>query len=233
VTTPPAADRATDHARALERALGLHALVAVRLRSAVGVRVAQVLGWLVALAFGTAIVVLWPRTHGSLADVVAVRALKWLSWLGAGVATFSTTRDLAAAAEADGTRTLAAARGFGENDLGRAQWTATMSAIARATVGPGLLLVGLVLVTSRSLSELGVRALFAVGVIAYLVALAVVLGALARTSVWVSPRRGRSMLLLFVIGPYLLDHATPALRGVTAWANLWLDCLRGMGAGFG
>ena len=225
--------RATDRARTLQRTLGLHALVAARLSAAPGVRTARVLGWLVSLVFGGAILVLWPRTHGALADVVAVRALKWLSWVGAGLAALSTARDLWTAAAADGTVALAAQRGFSRNDLGRTQWIASMTTIARATLGPGLLLVSLVLMTSRSLAELAGRALFGLGAISYLVALAIALGALGRASVWISARRGRTLLLVLVLVPCLLERAVPELGGVTAWANRWLDCLRGIGASFG
>jgi hypothetical protein len=219
--------------RALARALGLHALVAARLSAAPGVRIARTLGWLVSLLFGSAILVLWPRTHGAFADVVAVRALKCLSWLGSGLACLSIARDLSAAAEADGTAALAAQRGFSRDDLGRMQWIASMTTIARATLGPGLLLVALVLVTSRSMGELASRALFGLGAITYLVALGIALGALGRASVWISARRGRTLLVLLVLGPYLLERAVPELGGVTAWANGWLDWLRGSGAGFG
>jgi hypothetical protein len=224
---------ATERGRTLERALGLHALVAARLQAASGVRVARVLAWFVSLVFGSAILVLWPRTHGALADVVAVRGLKWLSWVGSGLACWSTARDLWAAAETDGTAALAAQRGFSRDDLGRAQWIANMTTIARATLGPGLLLAALVLGTSRSLGELGWRALFGLGAITYLVALAVVLGALARASVWVSARHGRILLVVLVFAPYLLERAMPEFGGVTAWADHWLDGLRGIGAGFG
>jgi hypothetical protein len=110
---------------------------------------------------------------------------------------------------------------------------ASMTTIARATLGPGLLLVVLVLATSRSLGELGCRALFALGAIAYLFGLAAALGALARASVWVSARHGRILLMVLVLGPYLLERAVPELGGVTAWANRWLDGLRDIGAGFG
>jgi hypothetical protein len=224
---------ATEYTRTLARALGLHALVAARLSASPGVRIARVLGWLVSLVFGSAILVLWPRMHGALADVVAVRALKWLSWLGAGLACFSTARDLWAAAEADGTAALAAQRGFSRDDLGRTQWIASMTTIARATLGPGLLLVGLVLVASRSMGELARRALFGLGAISYLVVLAMTLGALGRVSVWISARRARSLLVVLVLGPYLLERTMPELGGVAAWANRWLDWLRGIGVGFG
>jgi hypothetical protein len=192
-----------------------------------------VLGWLVSLVFGSAILVLWPRTHGALADVVAVRALKCLSWLGAGLACLGTARDLSAAAEADGTMALASQRGFSRDDLGRAHWIASMTTIARATLGPGLLLVVLVLLTSRSMAELAGRALFGLGAIAYLVALALALGALGRASVWISARRGRTVLVALVLVPYLLERTVPEVGGVTAWANRWLEWLRGIGASFG
>ncbi len=216
----------------LGRTLGLEALVRARLRAELGVRFARVLAWVASIAFGSAILVLWPTTHGSLADVVAVRALKWISWVGSGLASWSLARDLAAAAVRDGTAALAAQRGFSGRALVRAQWVATMTTIAHVTMGPALLLTGLVLGTARSVPELGARTLFVLGAIGYVFSLAAVLGALSRAAAFLWPRHGRVLLTILVFAPYLLRPALPELVGLTGWAGLWLDGLRRLGAGF-
>ena len=191
---------------------------------------ARVLGWLIAFAFGVAVLALWPRLHGAGTDGVALCAFEWLGWVTSGLAAWSVARDWRPSDESAGITALVAARGFDAAALGRAHWIATVASTVRVALGPAVVVLGLSLATARSAGEFGARALLAAAALAYLVGVAGVLGILARASVWLWPRRGRTLLVLLVLGPCLIRPWQADLWNVPSLFSSWLALLGQLGA---
>jgi hypothetical protein len=168
--------------------------------------------------------------RGALADVVVLRALRWLSWVAGGLAAWSTARDLWANDETDGIVALVAQRGYQPSALVRAHWAATFGVVAQVALRPALGLVALGLATARSPEELGVRVWFSFGVMGYVLVLSAALGSAARGAVWLWPKHGRTLMVLLVLAGSLIEPWGGDSWTVSSFFSRWLDVLGQVGA---
>jgi hypothetical protein len=174
------------------------------------------------------------RTSGTDAlHTPVVRALLWLSWLTTGVAAWSTARDLSARDDQDGITSLVLQRGHDAAALSRARSLATVSAVFSVTAPPASVLAVLAVALSDSVALATSRALFALGTLAYVGVLALVLGVSARWAVSLHPRRGRSVFLALILGPHLARSVWPDVPSVPALFAWLLDQLWRLGAVLG
>jgi hypothetical protein len=210
--------------------MALYGLCAVRLSDAFAVRVAKVLGWAIGVIFGLAVLLLWPTMRGASADVVIMRAVVWLSWLAGGLAAWSTAHDLRAHDETDGIVMLVAQRGYHRSALVRAHWAASCGVVAQVAVRPALALIALALATAPSAHELGIRLVFALGLIGYVLGLSAVLGSVARGAAWLWPKHGRTLLVLLVVAFCLTEPGGDGSWTVPALFWRWLGVLEQGGA---
>ena len=215
--------------RRIRRTAALTGLCEAQLRTLLGVKLARIVGLLVAVGFGCAMLVLFTSAGRDVLDVLCLQALAWLSWLAAGIAALSAAQDLAARDRRDGIAALALQRGHDQSTLAYSRLLATVRVIARVTLGPALALALLAMALSGSVAVAASRALLAAGVFGYVLLLGAVLGGLARWAVMLSPNHGRSVLVALVIGPHLARTVWPQVPSIPAWFEALLAKLLQMG----
>jgi hypothetical protein len=205
----------------------LIAIESERLGARFGMRVATLLGSLIAL--GYAVVLLFLPDVGNAAPGVVAQALFWLSWLVAGTAALSAARQLAALGSDDGFAALLAQRGFVASTLAPARLLAAALRIGRVIALPGValaLLSGALADSSRDfLSALVLSA----EVLGYSVLLAATLAVLARWSALLQPRNAGVLLLALVLVPELIRGTWSSVPSVPAFFGTLLDQLPARG----
>ena len=198
-----------------------------RLRTLLGVRVARLSGWAIASGFGCAMLVARLGASGAAAEALAVQAVAWLAWLSAGPAALSSARDLAARDAKEGILALALQRGHSALALRSARGLATVSTIATVVGAPTAALAVLMVVLSDTLETAAMRALLGAAMLAYVLCLSVVLGAVARWASALAPRHGRTTFAALVFGPYLAQTIWQRVPSVPTWfQDLWAQLLR-------
>lgn len=149
-----------------------------------------------------------------------VRCLGTASWV-AGVGALSLATDLAARDAAQGITGLARLRGFGESELERARQVAGAIKLGTIVLVPGLLLSLASAARFRSLPAALLALSLGVLTIPYAALVGAVLALLARACQRVLPGRGRLLLLLVGLGPWLLAAGlgvkVPSLPAGFSW----------------
>lgn len=196
------------------RLASLIALTDARLRSLRSMRFARFVGLLIIPVFALPMAIVARHGGEDVLDAVALRGLAWLSFGAAGVAALGAAGDLAGQDRADGVLGLALRRGYGPSELSLARLLATIWRIAVVTGTPALVLCGVALGASGAGPLLWRRAALLLAVVGYVALLAAVLGGLARWSASVSPKRGRWLLSVLVLGPELAHELWESVPGV-------------------
>jgi hypothetical protein len=194
------------------------------------VRIARALGWLASFGFAVALGVSSLGFDSQNLNSIVVGALGWLSWIPGGLAALFLARDLHSLDVQSGLTALAVQRGHSPRAFAWARILATMQEVTTAVARPGLVLSILSLALSPSISIALGRSLVALAVVAYSIALGVLLGGLARWSAATSPRHGPSLLVAVVIGPHLAQGVWTSVPSVPSWLGACLDQVRWLGA---
>jgi hypothetical protein len=148
------------------------------------------------------------------------KCLTLASWV-TGVGALSLARDLVERDVTQGLVGLARLRGFGPRALERARVVAGAIKLATTVAIPGLLVALAALLRVRSAAG----AFTAFGLIVFTLAYAALLGCtlavLARAASRALPGRGRLLLMLLVLGPWLLASgiglSLPSIPGAFGW----------------
>jgi hypothetical protein len=148
------------------------------------------------------------------------RCLATASWV-AGVGALSLATDLAARDAAQGITGLARLRGFGEHELERARQVAGALKLGTTVLVPGVLLSLASAVRFHSLPSALLALSLAVLTLPYAALVGSVLALLARACQRILPGRGRLLLLVVGLGPWLLaaglDAKVPSLPAAFGW----------------
>lgn len=203
---------------AREPQAGRFALVALevqRLRRAGFARVAVVCGTVVAVAFAAAVLVARHDGGGSASFASILRtAARSAAWVVGGPLALAAARDRASIELSDGIEALVATRGASRTALETARRVSAMVLGARV-LGAPLLFVGVVAVAaSGSIGAVLVNSLAALAVLAFAVVAGITLGAVGSACAGVGGGRGRSLLGIVVLGPWLAAD----LAGRTAYS---------------
>ena len=190
-----------------------------------GLRLGRLYGYGIGLSYAV-LALVGPASIATSTKLWA-RCLATASWV-AGVGALSLATDLASRDAAQGLTGLARLRGFSEPQLERARLFAGALRLSTTVLVPGLMLSIAALLKFRSL-QAGLLALcLAVLTLPYAALVGGVLAALARASHRLLPGRGRLVLLLLGLGPWLVALGTGAhLPSVPAAFGWLLDNLAG------
>lgn len=193
----------------------LVALEVERLRRAGFARVAAVSGTVVAVTFGAAVIAVRYDDGASTSFAFILRtAARSAAWIVGGPLALAAARNRAGIELSDGIEALVATRGASRAALDTARRASAMVLGARA-LGAPLLFVGVVAVAaSGSIRAVFVNALAALAVLAFAVVAGITLGAVGSACEGAAGRRGRSLLGLVVLGPWLAAD----LAGRTAYS---------------
>jgi hypothetical protein len=139
---------------------------------------------------------------------------RWLAWVAGAPLALAIARDRITQDREDGIDTLAACRGISPAALESIRMLAAMEQVARAIGIPAVVVCGVFTAMAGSLDAAlaGLRLVLAVAV--FSVVAGVVVGATAAVCGRIGRRRGRSLLLAVVLGPWLLA----SLAGPSVWS---------------
>jgi hypothetical protein len=183
-----------------------------------GLRLGRLYGFGVGLSYA-ALVFIGPASLPTSTKLWA-RALATASWV-AGVGALSLARELGARDATQGITGLARLRGFGEPQLERARVVAGAIRLSTTVLTPGLMVALATLLRFRTLHGSALALGLALLTLPYAALVGSSLSALGRAcSAWL-PGRGRLLLLLLVLGPWLfgsgLGMALPSIPGAFGW----------------
>jgi hypothetical protein len=182
-------------------------------------RSARTFAWL--LTAYTCVPFLFLGAHSRLFAHLTLREnLVILSWL-AGVASLV----VASPQTAPSTDSLARLRGVPATALARIQWAVACNVPFRILAPAGLVISTLATFRSAALPSVGVGLINLVGVACYTLLTAGALGLCALWARRLSPSRGRSLFLLVMIVPLLLESALPLTSVPTLLGRLLTACL--------
>ena len=160
-----------------------------------------------------------PASLGSSTKLWA-RCLVSVSWV-AGIAALSLATDLAARDAAQGLTGLARLRGFGEHQLERARTLAGSLRLATTVLVPGLMVSVASVLRFRTLPSALLALGLAVLTLPYAALVGAILAPLARACHYLVPGRGRLVLLVIGLGPWLVAAGTganiPSIPGALGW----------------
>lgn len=148
--------------------------------------------------------------------------LSWLAGFAALVVAAPTTRS--------STADLARLRGVSSAALSRIDWAAACSVPFKVLAPAGLLMSTLATVHASSWSDVGRSLLTVLAVAGYLLVAAGVLGLTALWARRLSPNRGRTLFILVILIPMLLEHAQVMKSIPTVLNDLLRSCLSLAGA---
>ena len=183
-----------------------------------GLRLGRLYGFGIGLTYAVLMLV-GPPTPLTATKLWA-RALVTASWV-AGVGALSLATELAARDATQGITGLARLRGFGEAELERARTLAGALRLTTTVATPGLMFALASLISFRTLHGTLVSLALALFTLPYAALVGGSLSLLARgCSSWL-PGRGRLLLLVLVLGPWLLGSGLqmplPSLPGAFGW----------------
>jgi hypothetical protein len=183
-----------------------------------GLRLGRLYGFGIGLTYAL-LVFLGPPSPVTATKLWA-RALVTASWV-AGVGALSLATELSARDAAQGITGLARLRGFGEAELERARTVAGALRLTTTVATPGLMFALASLLCFRTLHGTLVSLALALFTLPYAALVGGSLSLLARgCSSWL-PGRGRLLLMVLVLGPWLLGSGLqlplPSLPGAFGW----------------
>lgn len=183
-----------------------------------GLRLGRLYGFGIGLSYAV-LVFLGPASPATTTKLWA-RALATASWV-AGVGALSLATELAARDATQGITGLARLRGFGEAELERARTAAGALRLTTTVATPGLMFALASLLCFRTLHGTLVSLALAVLTLPYAALVGGSLSLLARACSGWLPGRGRLLLLLLALGPWLLASGLqvplPSLPGAFGW----------------
>jgi hypothetical protein len=172
------------------------------------------------------------RSPDVRAAAVVAAAVGLMSWAGGAVA-WGAAKDWEPDDRERGLMTIASERGIPRGEQGLARAFSTMRVVARAVGLPG---ASLALVSGVAAPE-GHRVAFALtlalSVAAYASFLGVVLGGIARLSALASPRHGRVLFALVVLGPYALPSELGSAPSILRVFSALLERIASLGGSVG
>lgn len=167
----------------------------------------------------SALVLTGPVSVG-IAPGLWAKALTTASWV-AGIGALSLARDLVERDTSQGLAGLARLRGFGARELERARVAAGAIKLASTVAIPGILVVLTALLRWRSLTGVSSALALLVFTAVYAALFGTALSVLARACSRALPGRGRLLLLVVVLGPWLLASGigvnVPSIPGGFGW----------------
>lgn len=183
-----------------------------------GLRLGRLYGFGIGLSYAV-LMFLGPPSPATATKLWA-RALITASWV-AGVGALSLATELAARDATQGITGLARLRGFGEAELERARTVAGALRLTTTVATPGLMFALASLISFRTLHGTLVSLALALFTLPYAALVGGSLSLLARgCSSWL-PGRGRLLLMVLVLGPWLLSSGLqvplPSLPGAFGW----------------
>lgn len=183
-----------------------------------GLRLGRLYGFGIGISYGL-LAFAGPASLGSSAQMWA-RCLATASWV-AGVGAMSLATDLAARDAEQGITSLARLRGFGPASLSRARVLAGALRLSTTVAVPGLMVSLALLLRHHTLRGALAALVLAVLTLPYAALVGGVLSCLARASDALLPGRGRWLLAVIVLGPWLLAAGTrspiPSIPAGFAW----------------
>jgi hypothetical protein len=187
-------------------------------RSLWGLRLGRLYGFGIGLSY--AVMVFVGPASLTASTKLWSRALATASWV-AGVGALSLATELASRDATQGLTGLARLRGFGEQQLERARVVAGALRLSTTVATPGLMLALALLLRFRTLHGSLLALGLAVASLPYAALVGFSLAALGRACSHWLPGRGRLLLSLVVLGPWLLGSGLgvplPSLPGAFAW----------------
>lgn len=195
------------------RVVSLSAVLAPLVRQGLLSRGGRFYAWMIAVVH-IVLLVLGGATAGVRPAAVVAAALRLMSFAG-GVVAWGAARDASPDALASGFSALASERGISKRERRLAHALSVMRVVARAVGLPAvcLALASEIWAPHPFLGAMGL----AVAVSLYAIALGVVLGGLARLAAFASPRHGRILFAVIILGPYVapaeLGDAPNIVRG--------------------
>jgi hypothetical protein len=217
----PAVQRVFAAPGMVARSLSLARAADRSLKARLGAQLGKLFAWLIGTGYAVSLLLLARATGGELLHAPVVDALRWLSWLTAGLVALSVAAATKQPAELEPLAALAAQRGFGPGAVRDARGLAGVRRIVRLTLPPALLLSLLAFGLSGSLGSALSRLWLGLGVVGYCFVLALLLGGLAHVAATLAPRHGRSLLLLLLFVPHLARVIWQELPSVP-WALAWM-----------
>jgi hypothetical protein len=183
-----------------------------------GLRLGRLYGFGIGLSYAV-LMFLGPPSPAT-ATKLWERALVTASWV-AGVGALSLATELSARDATQGIVGLARLRGFSEAQLERARTVAGALRLTTTVATPGLMFALASLLCFRTLHGTLVAFAFALLTVPYAALVGGSLSLLARACSGWLPGRGRLLLLVLVLGPWLLSSGLqlplPSLPGAFGW----------------
>ncbi|MSP24671.1 MAG: hypothetical protein EXR75_05805 [Myxococcales bacterium] len=178
------------------------ALARRRLRASLWARIGWFFAWLppVAVCFG---VLGDAPTDLSEASALLVEGMRLSAWGGAAGVALAAAGPLAVLDREEGIDALVVFHGGNSNSLPRMRWFAAVVECALRVATPSLLACLVLAVATRSFLLLS----FAPGITAFAILVGVAFGSLATACGELGRRRGRSLLVLLVLVPWLLAQS--------------------------
>jgi hypothetical protein len=183
-----------------------------------GIRLTRLYAFGIGISY-SALVFTGPLSAG-IAPRLWMKALATASWV-AGIGALSLARELAERDASQGVSALARLRGFGARELERARVAAGAIKLASTVAIPGTLVALTALLRWRSLAGAGTALALLLFTALYAALFGSTLAVLARACSKALPGRGRLLLLVVVLGPWLLASGIgvhlPSIPGGFAW----------------
>jgi hypothetical protein len=207
------------------RLVSLSAVLVPLVRQGFLSRAGRFYAWMIAVVHVTLLAL-----GGATADVrpaaVVASALRLMSLAG-GVVAWGAARDSSPDAFARGFGACASERGMSGREQRLAHALSAMRVVARSVGLPG---VCLVLASGIWVPEPFLAAArLALSVALYAIALGAVLGGLARLAAFASPRHGRILFAIVVVGPYAAPSELGAVPNIVRGFSTLLTHVAGLG----
>jgi hypothetical protein len=194
-----------------------------RLRKLTGQRLAKLSSLGIVTAYAVTMLVLSSRGAGETLDAVALRAVGWLSWMVAGMASYSAARNFSVLHENDGIAWLVSQRGYPSRACRSARRWAVAFRISLLCGIPALALVALAVGLSRPPMPLSDALMMTIGVCGYLILLGAVLAWIVDWSDRLGNERGGAVLICLVLGPHLARQIWPITPSIPAFFGWLMD----------
>jgi hypothetical protein len=226
--SPAAVSVQVDSCRQAARRNALVKLFDIELRERFLSQVAKLAVILITLGFAIALPFA-ARGARDASDLVVIRALSWSSWWVAGLVALAACR-IGEGEDERAREALVRQHGWSEASVATARSLAVARRTARLVLPSGILLSLVALGSSTSLRVVLPRVSLLLGVIVYVVLLAVTMALLVRGARALSPAHARTALLCLVFVPHVVRSFLPDAPSIPALFQWLLTQLASIGA---
>ena len=207
-----------------------------RVRSCGAWKAAKVLSIATAVVFTAFAVYLAAKGHGPDLSGVTARAAILVGWIVGGILGLWSASDRAGADETDGFGVLALCHGLSSRCLATARALSATAAVAVLVFAVTVPVCVPAIVKAPSVAAAFVRACSLIVLAVYACGVGLISGGLGSICAGISPRRGRTLWLVVVLLPWILDGWFAAgrvhgasLPGVLGTLASWMQNLGAMG----